>query len=54
MNIPLEQIANMPAFVPYYAPPPARYRNVKLQFVDFRADVSALPGYSIEGMGCVR
>ncbi len=21
---------------------------------DFRSDVSALPGYSIEGMGCVR
>lgn len=42
MNIPLAQIANMPAFAPYYAPPPARYRNVKFQFVDFRADVSAV------------
>ena len=42
MNLPLEQISNMPAFAPYYAPPPARYRNVKFQFVDFLADVSAL------------
>ncbi|GIS62758.1 MAG: hypothetical protein CM1200mP2_49830 [Planctomycetaceae bacterium] len=41
MSIRLDQIVNMPAFAPYYANPPARYRNVKFQFVDFRADVSA-------------
>ena len=42
MSIRLDQIVNMPAFSPYYANPPARYRNVKFQFVDFRADVSAV------------
>ena len=42
MTIPLEQIANMPAFSPYYPMPPARYRNVRFQYVYFRADVAAV------------
>ena len=42
MRILLDAIANMPAFSPYYPPPPARYRGVKLQFVYFRADVAAV------------
>ena len=42
MSIRLDQIVNMPAFAPYYANPPARYRNEKFQFVDFHADVSAV------------
>ena len=42
MTIPLKQIANMPAFSPYYPMPPARYRNVRFQHVFFRADVSAV------------
>lgn len=42
MTIPLDQIANMPAFSPYYPMPPARYRNARFQFVTFRADVSAV------------
>jgi acetoacetate decarboxylase len=42
MAIPLDRIANMPAFSPYYPMPPARYRNVRFQYVYFRADVSAI------------
>lgn len=42
MSIPLDQIANMPAFSPYYPMPPARYRNARFQFVYFRADVAAV------------
>ncbi len=42
MTIPMDQIANMPAFSPYYPMPPARYRSVRFQFVHFRADVSAV------------
>ena len=42
MTIPLERIASMPAFSPYYPLPPARYRNVRFQYVHFRADVSAV------------
>lgn len=42
MSIPLEQIMNMPAFSPYYPMPPARYRNVRFQYVHFRADVAAV------------
>lgn len=42
MSIPLNQIVNMPAFSPYYPMPPARYRNVKFQFVYFRADLTAI------------
>jgi acetoacetate decarboxylase len=42
MAIPLDQIANMPAYSPYYPMPPARYRQVRFQFVYFRADASAL------------
>ncbi len=42
MTIPLDQIANMPAYSPYYPMPPARYRNVRLQSVFFHADVSAV------------
>ena len=42
MSIPLDQIANMPAYSPYYPMPPARYGNVRFQFVYFRADVSAV------------
>ena len=29
MIIPLDQIANMPAFSPYYPMPPSRYRNAR-------------------------
>ena len=42
MSIPLDQIANMPAFSPYYPMPPARYRNARFQFVSFRAAVAAV------------
>lgn len=42
MAIPLDQIANMPAFSPYYPMPPARYRNVKFHFVYFRAALDAI------------
>ena len=42
MSIPLDQIANMPAFSPYYPMPPARYRNARFQYVYFRADVAAI------------
>ena len=42
MSIPLAQIANMPAFSPYYPMPPVRYRNARFQFVCFRADVAAI------------
>ena len=42
MAIPLDQIANMPAFSPYYPMPPARYRNVKFHFVYFRAHLDAI------------
>ncbi len=42
MSIPLDQIANMPAYSPYYPMPPARYRNVRFQYIYFRADVSAI------------
>ncbi|MBK36820.1 MAG: hypothetical protein CME26_14995 [Gemmatimonadetes bacterium] len=42
MTIPLDQIANMPAFSPYYPMPPARYRNARFQYVHFRADTSAV------------
>ncbi|MDP6556799.1 MAG: hypothetical protein QGF59_14020 [Pirellulaceae bacterium] len=42
MTIPLKQIAGMPAFSPYYPMPSARYRNVRFQYVLFRADASAV------------
>ncbi len=42
MSIPMDSIANMPAFSPYYPMPPAAYRNVRFQFVYFRADVAAI------------
>jgi acetoacetate decarboxylase len=42
MTIPLDQIANMPACSSYYPMPPARYRNVRFQYVCFRADVAAI------------
>ena len=42
MAIPLETIANMPAFSPCYPMPPARYRNVRVQYVYFRADAAAV------------
>lgn len=42
MGIAMDDIANMPAFSPYYPMPPARYRGVKFQFVAFRAEVSAV------------
>ena len=41
MTIPLDKIANMPAFSPYYPMPPARYRNACFQFVCFRAEPAA-------------
>ncbi len=37
MSIQMDQIANMPAFSPYYPIPPARYRKARFQFVYFRA-----------------
>ena len=42
MTIPLDQIASMPAFSPYYPMPPARYRNASFQFVSFRAAAAAI------------
>ena len=42
MTIPMDRIANMPAFSPYYPMPPARYRNVRSQVVYFRAEISAV------------
>ena len=42
MTIPLDQIANMPAFSPYYPMPPARYRHVQFHYVFFRADAAAI------------
>ena len=42
MTIPLDTIANMPAFSPYYPMPPARYRGVQFTYVTFRADVDAV------------
>lgn len=42
MAIAMESIANMPAFSPYYPMPPARYRNVRFQFVSFRVEVAAV------------
>jgi acetoacetate decarboxylase len=42
MTIPLDKIANMPAYSPYYPMPPAAYRNTRFQFVYFRADVAAI------------
>ena len=42
MSIPLDHITSMPAFSPYYPMPPAGYRNARLQYVYFRADVSAI------------
>jgi hypothetical protein len=35
MTIPMDQIANMPAFSPYYPMPPARYRQAQFQYVFF-------------------
>lgn len=42
MTIPLDSIENMPAFSPYYPMPPARYRNVRFQYVCFHADPAAV------------
>ena len=42
MAIAMKSIANMPAFSPYYPMPPARYRNVRFQYVSFRADAAAV------------
>lgn len=42
MTIPMDQIAGMPAFSPYYPMPPARYRQAKFQYVFFRAAPSAI------------
>ena len=42
MSIPIDEIANMPAFSPYYPAPPARYRGVRFQHVCFRADTAAV------------
>ena len=42
MTIPLDQITSMPAYSPYFPPPPARYRNVRFQYVCFRADTAAV------------
>jgi len=42
MAIPLNEIVTMPAYSPYYPMPPARYRDVRIQQVFFRADLSAI------------
>ena len=42
MAIPMDHIEGMPAFSPYYPGPPARYRNVRFQYVYFRADLEAI------------
>lgn len=42
MTIPMDRITSMPAFSPYYPPPPVRYRNARFQFVFFRADPAAV------------
>lgn len=42
MTIPLDQIASMPAFSPYFPMPPSRYRNARIQSVHFRADLEAI------------
>ena len=42
MSIPMDQIVGMPAFSQYYPQPPAHYRNVKAQYVSFRAAVEAV------------
>jgi acetoacetate decarboxylase len=42
VTIPLDQIANMPAYSPYYVMPPSRYRNVRWHTVLFRADPAAV------------
>jgi acetoacetate decarboxylase len=45
MSISLAAIRSMPAFSPYYPQPPARYRNVRFQWVSFRADPAAVDAY---------
>lgn len=42
MAIPLNQIAGMQAYSPYYPMPPARYRHVKFHFVYFRTNPMAI------------
>ena len=42
MTVPLDQINGMPAFLPHYPMHPARYRNVRLHQVYFRAKASAI------------
>ncbi len=42
MTVPMDEIEGMPAFSPYYPMPPARYRNVRLHQVYFRAEISAV------------
>ena len=42
MPIPMDQIANMPAFSSYYPMPPARYRQAQFQYVFFQADPAAI------------
>ncbi len=45
MSIPMNQIAGMPAFSPYFPVPPARYRNVRFQWVKFRSDSASIDRY---------
>jgi acetoacetate decarboxylase len=45
MSIPLSSIRGMPAFSPYYPDPPARYRNVRFQWVTFHADPAAVDAH---------
>jgi acetoacetate decarboxylase len=42
MSIVLDDIANMPAFSPYYPMPPARYRDARFHYVYFQAAVAAV------------
>jgi acetoacetate decarboxylase len=45
MSIPVSSIRGMPAFSPYFPDPPARYRNVRFQWVTFRTDAAAVDAY---------
>ncbi|MBM4436371.1 MAG: acetoacetate decarboxylase family protein [Actinobacteria bacterium] len=42
MAIPLDRIANMPSYAPYYVMPPTRYRRMRAHTVLFRADPAAV------------
>ncbi|MEX1229266.1 MAG: acetoacetate decarboxylase family protein [Planctomycetaceae bacterium] len=45
MSIPMNRIWSMPAFSPYFPAPPARYRDVRFQWVTFRTDAAIVDRY---------